>query len=100
MNVYLRPQTLTNPQAYSISAALTAVRNFVVTTLENHLTKYFTYVTVSWLGTMNVHLRPQTLTNPESYSISVVFTAIGSFIVTTLENHLTKYFNYVTSKLG
>jgi hypothetical protein len=45
MNVHLRPQTLTNSQAYSISAALTVVRGFVVTTFENHLTKYFTNVT-------------------------------------------------------
>jgi hypothetical protein len=49
---------------------------------------------------MNVHLRPQTLTNPQAYSISVVFTAVGSFIVPTPENYLTKYFNYVISELG
>jgi hypothetical protein len=49
---------------------------------------------------MNVNVRPQTLTNPQAYSISVALTAVRSFIVTTLENHHTKYFKYVTSMLG
>ncbi len=49
---------------------------------------------------MNVHLRPQTLTNPKAYSISVAFIAIKSVIMPTPENYLTKYFNYVISELG
>jgi hypothetical protein len=49
---------------------------------------------------MNVNLRPQTLTNPQAYSISEVFTAVATVIVPTIENHLTKYFTYVTSMLG
>ncbi len=100
MNVHLRPQTLTNPQAYSILVAFTAVRSFIVTTLENHLTKYFTYVTSKLAGYHECFLRTQTLTNPKAYSISVVFIAIKSVIVPTIENHLTKYFNYVISELG
>jgi hypothetical protein len=42
---FLRIQTVTNPKAYSISVAFTAVKSFIVPTPENYLTKYFTYVT-------------------------------------------------------
>ncbi len=95
MNVHIRPQTLTNPQAYNNSVAFTAVRSFVVTTLENHLTKHFTYVTSKLAGYHECFLSKQTITSPQTYSILVVFTAVGSFMVTIPQNYLTKYFNYV-----
>jgi hypothetical protein len=49
MKVHLKTQTLAKPKTYSISVALTAIRSFMVTTVEDNFTKYFTSVT-SMLG--------------------------------------------------
>ncbi len=55
---------------------------------------------MSLAGYHECFLSTQTMTNPQTYSIAVVFTAVGSFMVTTPENYLTKCFNDVISELG